>query len=872
MKIHLDKLIIEVNEDTGKWILRRYDGKNILHLQDVRLLRDNFNITLDRCINIYSRYFSDAIGEGIEVRIKHKLFNQVLKAYRQLDTILYSLHFTENVQQKFKIVETEFTPWYALGPGQKYALADGYHSWELPLRTELKRGVKLASKWNIAMCNVHVGDCLVAGYLIPRKWRTNLLLQWNSDEPSLKATLTRDWENGNMPYSEVLALLYGEKWSNVLSRYAEIVASQAQVNIRKKVPLGWCSWYEYYLTVCEEEVLKNLKVAKELGSTVFQIDDGWERDIGDWYPNEKFPRGMKWLADRIRSEGMTPGIWIAPFIASSTSDLFKEHRDWFIKDDKRGEPKVIFRGWSGKEIYALDLTNPEVIKWIKETFYRISNEWGYKYIKIDFLHYATVDGVRYNNSISSYEAYRRALKCIRDTVGNDVYILGCGAPINISIGYVDGMRIGADITTDWNWIKLCTKYVARRFYMHGKYWHNDPDCIVVREPLTLNQAKVWTTIVALSGGLAIHSDINYKLPPERIEILEKAFPSSNIAAIPLDLFEKDVPEIWTIKIDEERMIIALINWAHSEKHYFIDISSIGLRGGKYLAHEFWEDKLFFLEQGTLLAKVEPTSCKVFHIRKYQARPYVISVNIHVLQGLVDILREEWNEGKLILKGSIRNLKKKNIVLSIYVPPGYIATTSSHPIEKHEDNIIKLKIKPDKAKSIDWHVKFKIEYINLLDYVENASWENNDGAIEYGSTDWRIGINIKSIERAEDDHTYTCLYMHPKAINNGFIVGWFEVTIPEGYKAIFSSKVGFKHGMSESDGVKFIVLIKDGEETIKLLEKIKHYSGKVDEISVELTQFSGRRIKLGLMVDSLKTPHYDHALWINPTIKFKEAIS
>ena len=47
------------------------------------------------------------------------------------------------------------------------------------------------------------------------------------------------------------------------------------------------------------------------------------------------------------------------------------------------------------------------------------------------------------------EAYRRGLRLIRDAIGPEAYLLGCGAPILPSVGLVDAMRVSPDTGTDY---------------------------------------------------------------------------------------------------------------------------------------------------------------------------------------------------------------------------------------------------------------------------------------------------------------------------------------------------------------------------------------------------------------------------------------
>ena len=169
---------------------------------------------------------------------------------------------------------------------------------------------------------------------------------------------------------------------------------------RARAPAGWCSWYIFFQDVREEQVLDNTRwLAKNLkpfGCEYVQIDDGWQgvgRGMGenrDWYVTEKqkFPHGMKWLADAIRAEGFKPGIWLIPYTTSDTKrfqsepDLFLRRPDGtsaFETRDPKSEKVEI--DWCGR--YAIDPTTPQGKKWFADLLRMIAIDWGYDYVKID---------------------------------------------------------------------------------------------------------------------------------------------------------------------------------------------------------------------------------------------------------------------------------------------------------------------------------------------------------------------------------------------------------------------------------------------------------------------------------------------------------
>ncbi|HCR71943.1 MAG TPA: hypothetical protein DIW23_10905 [Anaerolineae bacterium] len=99
---------------------------------------------------------------------------------------------------------------------------------------------------------------------------------------------------------------------------------------KNHVPRVWCSWYSLYTMIDEEILFKTFDALGDLPFEVLQVDDGWQKKIGDWEVNEKFPSGMKALADKIKSTGRTAGLWLAPLIASKKKKKFFLNKKLFF--------------------------------------------------------------------------------------------------------------------------------------------------------------------------------------------------------------------------------------------------------------------------------------------------------------------------------------------------------------------------------------------------------------------------------------------------------------------------------------------------------------------------------------------------------------
>jgi alpha-galactosidase len=236
----------------------------------------------------------------------------------------------------------------------------------------------------------------------------------------------------------------------VFGRYTELLRERLGVPKsshpwQAQSPRVWCSWYSLFTNISEELILGVLDGLQGLAFDVFQLDDGWQVSMGDWEANTKFASGMPSLARTIRKAGYTPGLWLAPLIVQPKSTLFRDHPDWVLRDN-HGLAVPAGHNW-GDFFYALDVTLPAVQDWLSELIQKVVN-WGYGYLKLDFLYAAALPGVRHED-LPGEAAFRQGLEVMRKAA-TDAYLLVCGAPVLASLGLADGMRIGPDVAPYWD--------------------------------------------------------------------------------------------------------------------------------------------------------------------------------------------------------------------------------------------------------------------------------------------------------------------------------------------------------------------------------------------------------------------------------------
>jgi alpha-galactosidase len=333
----------------------------------------------------------------------------------------------------------------------------------------------------------------------------------------------------------------GVEPSDLLEGWAGRVGSAGGARIGAPYQVGWCSWYHYFHDVTEADLRSNLARSGDWPFEVFQLDDGFQAAIGDWLvTNERFPTSLDGLAAAVAAAGRVPGIWIAPFLAAPDSTLASEHPDWLAHEEGGGGPLLGMwnPGWGGAT-WTLDTTRPEVLAHLEATAAALVDA-GFRYLKLDFTYAPSLDGTYHDPRMTPAERVRAGFDAIRRGAGDDVFILGCGAPLGPTVGAVDGMRIGPDVAPRWEpaaqeWhppgylsvtpsTQSAWRATLARSFMHRRLWLNDPDCLMLRTEATQMapaQVEAWAHAVAASGGMALVSDDLELLGPDAHRLLDE---------------------------------------------------------------------------------------------------------------------------------------------------------------------------------------------------------------------------------------------------------------------------------------------------------------------------------------------------------------
>ena len=411
--------------------------------------------------------------------------------------------------------------------------------------------------------------------------------------------------------SERLMFEAGPNYHEQLLAYGDAVRRLHHARVSSETPIGWWSWTVYYGAINEGETLTNgdwqAAHLKSLGYKYFQVDEGYQYARGEYTtPNAtQFPDGMWFVGHHLTGEGLTFGVWTAPFEVTSRAWVYEHHKDWLVHNAK-GDPIPIGDVWNQKTdvLYALDTTHPGAQEYLRRTYLTLAREWGVRFIKMDFMDTTAIEGYRYRPNTTTLEAQRIGLQIIRDAVGDEVILDKDGSPMLNPVGIVDTGRISADTGHSFEKTRNAASGIAARFYMHRNFFVDDPDAFNVtathlmehaheRSSISLGAAEASIALSAVSGGMyeigddmpVLGSEKDRLALVENRELLNMA--KVGRASTPLDLMtyepEDGQPSIFLLREDQRQAILTVFNWTNTVRSHTLRLANLGLPAGHAFA-------------------------------------------------------------------------------------------------------------------------------------------------------------------------------------------------------------------------------------------------------------------------------------------------
>lgn len=361
-----------------------------------------------------------------------------------------------------------------------------------------------------------------------------------------------------------------EKADSQKSIEKEISKRQSQSPI-----MGWASWNNYRVSI-NEDIIKSQADAmltsglKDVGYSYINIDDGYfggRDEHGNLlFHKERFPNGMKALADYIHSKGLKAGIYSDAGINTCAS---------YWDKDTIG---------SGMGLYGHD----------KQDLKLLLKEWNYDFIKVDWCggEWLGLD------EETRYTEIGKQIKAIKPETKYN--ICRWEFPGKWVTQIADSWRISGDINNKFESIVKIIDLNANLWMHASKGHYNDMDMLQVGRGMSYEEDKTHFTMWSIMHSpLLLGNDLT-TMSKETIEIITNediiALNQSSFVYQARRLVDYGELEVWAkplISTMSGEIAVALLNRSENSESITFSLESVGLDASKeYTIKDLWTKEIF----------------------------------------------------------------------------------------------------------------------------------------------------------------------------------------------------------------------------------------------------------------------------------------
>lgn len=496
------------------------------------------------------------------------------------------------------------------------------------------------SHWVAAMFDNTSKQGFVAGAATVKKWKSSQKLgeaaQANGPLSSFSLYNWGGTQSGKSVASDRFFLGFYGDYQAGLEEYGSVYnIGEPRLEWDGAVPMGYNTYYSHYNYASAEAMYPLVDYMAEhlkpLGYEYFNLDGGFQ-PVSDL----PFDEGMQAFADYVHDKGLKVGGYQTPFtIYDAWLDLpipgtEYNHRDICLKD----ENGQLIRTYLGT--YAMDITHPAAKVALRSAIQKYI-DWGFDYLKLDFIDMGMYDGQHYDTSVNGVQAYRIGMGIIREAVlaaDRPIYINESIAPL-LPAAFAHGRRSGCDTTIGvhgYSGIERQAFNTAASWWTNGTlYEYNDADMIIPENfaqgfwyKNSQSEGKLLATTVSMGGGHWLAGDNFPFLAEERMGILENegllGLVQEGKAAKPLALPNvyhqgERSPSVVYLTADNGDVFVGLSNWnAKEEKQMTVRLSDLGLNAqAQHTLTELYSGKVLGKASGQFTYTLEPNGTAIIQV-------------------------------------------------------------------------------------------------------------------------------------------------------------------------------------------------------------------------------------------------------------------
>ena len=412
-----------------------------------------------------------------------------------------------------------------------------------------------------------------------------------------------------------LPTLHFRSGSHPYDTFRDFAISMAESNhvVLKKPRYHYCSWYEHGYRFNLDQLTDLLEGMQHIRPPVplrtIQIDAGY-CVLGDWLiPNERWPSGMEKAFRAIRKAGYGAGVWVGPFMVNTTSRIYRDHRDWLLRDSEGNIIVEWEQDTHGEgSVCILDSSHPEAFAYLRSVFRTLKN-WGATYFKTDFMDWGFRDSTRvtrYAPGKTSAQYFNEVLEMIREEIGQESFWLGCICPFAPMVGYADAIRVSNDVSPGWSMGGTVNMFreMFRGQYFNNVLWQNDPDVFYLRDhDNNLNQDEMESLALwaGFTGGVVNTSDSIHRLSEARLRFLRFLEPPAKAVTADLHRWSEPGPEILvgSRKLLNGHLGLLVINLSETAGSVALDLEEI-TGPGRWYRYRWEPGKIYDREEVSMV--------------------------------------------------------------------------------------------------------------------------------------------------------------------------------------------------------------------------------------------------------------------------------
>ncbi len=478
------------------------------------------------------------------------------------------------------------------------------------------------------LLNEESGEGLLFGAIDYDRWKNAIVCSHASTRHLLCISGVADEGTKDVcPHGTILGVsvssarfvfFFGSDWRRVLEDYGRLIEKlHPPVRWEEGVPFGFNTFAGLARKMSNEVFERTAdfmidtllpRSFQNNGVVYLNLDGGWQM-----LPEDERVR----IREKIKAKGQKVGLYDGTFV-------FRPRRDTGFETEIPGCPghtfaEIMLRDPWGEllepvdGLYAMDVTHPLWREYTRRKF-EDYKEWGYDYLKIDFLSHGAMEGVHFDKSIrTGRQAINKAYEFLRELISPE----NMGKPFFLSLsiaplfpcGFGHARRFCCDAFGTNEYIEYVLNTQTYGWWENRTlYDFNDPDHIVLLKSFNIprdtreGEARARYTTAVISGAMMLLSDDFDR--PEAVERALKFACNEEVNAIARSrvAFRPSAPNgassahVYTAEIGGETYA-AVFGWKLCPEEIVFSPEKAGLPRGTY--RDLWSGKRFDLSNEDL---------------------------------------------------------------------------------------------------------------------------------------------------------------------------------------------------------------------------------------------------------------------------------